>query len=80
MRNTHPIIRCIQSLDSHTEHASIFTAELQAIYQALDYTFKLDENVPAVAIYCDSKWVVSSIASSAPGNNESLHGVRETNG
>jgi ribonuclease HI len=60
------------------EHASIFTAELQAIYQALDYTFKLDEHVPAVAIYCDSKSVVSSIASSAPGNNESLHGVRET--
>jgi hypothetical protein len=38
-----------------TEHASIFTAELQAIYQALDYTFKLDEHVPAVAIYCDSE-------------------------
>jgi hypothetical protein len=37
------------------EHASIFTAELQAIYQALDYTFKLDEHVPAVAIYCDSE-------------------------
>jgi ribonuclease HI len=61
-----------------TEHASIFTAELQAIYQALDYAFKMDEHVPAVAIYCDSKSAVSSIASSAPGNNESLHGIRET--
>ena len=33
--------------------------------------------MPAVAIYYDSKSMVSSIASSTSGNNEALHGVRE---
>ncbi|XP_045025198.1 uncharacterized protein LOC123469924 [Daphnia magna] len=58
--------------------ASIYSAELIAVHKALDYTYKLDENPPEVRVFCDSSSVVKAIGSTTPGNNETLHQIRET--
>ncbi|XP_045023504.1 uncharacterized protein LOC123467775 [Daphnia magna] len=61
-----------------SKHSSIFSAELQAIYQTLRIIYDLTDNPPEVLVYCDSSSAIKTIVSNQQSTNEAISLIRET--